>query len=164
MDLKTLADNMTEVLKKHGGKDVYTDPDGLEVLYDYMAAINLRLDLRAKDVNEGVEKLKEEICVLHGRLGAMQAKHNKLKQRLYPIRLLELSIRTDTLLANLGFKSLLTVSYYTESFFLRTPNFGRKSLNELKSVMEEFDLTFGDLCPDYPRIDNFNAEDYAENA
>ena len=33
---------------------------------------------------------------------------------------------------------------------LRTPNFGRKSLNEIKEVLQHMDLILGTSVPDWP--------------
>ena len=38
----------------------------------------------------------------------------------------------------------------TESEMLRTPNFGRKSLNEIKEVLAHMDLYLGMDIPDWP--------------
>ena len=41
-------------------------------------------------------------------------------------------------------------SQKTESEMLRTPNFGRKSLNEIKEVLQQMDLILGTSVPDWP--------------
>ena len=38
----------------------------------------------------------------------------------------------------------------TENEMLRTPNFGRKSLNEIREVLEIMGLTLGMVIPNWP--------------
>ncbi len=38
----------------------------------------------------------------------------------------------------------------SESEMLRTPNFGRKSLNEIKEVLQQMELNLGMSVPDWP--------------
>lgn len=72
---------------------------------------------------------------------------------------LELSVRSQNCLRNdntLYMGDLVTKS---ESDMLRTPNFGRKSLNELKEVLESMGLRFGMNVPEWPPE---NVEELAE--
>jgi len=56
---------------------------------------------------------------------------------------LELSVRSINCLQNANIDSIGELVQKTESEMLRTKNFGRKSLNELKEILEEMGLSFG---------------------
>ncbi|UCF89677.1 MAG: DNA-directed RNA polymerase subunit alpha [bacterium] len=56
---------------------------------------------------------------------------------------LELSVRSINCLQNANIGSIVELVKKTESEMLRTKNFGRKSLNELKEILEEMGLSFG---------------------
>lgn len=55
---------------------------------------------------------------------------------------LELSVRTVNCLKNAGIETIGELTRLSESDLLRIQNFGQKSLNELKDVLFESDLTF----------------------
>lgn len=56
---------------------------------------------------------------------------------------LELSVRSINCLQNAYIQSIGELVQKTESEMLKTKNFGRKSLNELKEILEEMGLAFG---------------------
>ena len=56
---------------------------------------------------------------------------------------LELSVRAYNCLKNAGIQTIRDLVQKTEAEMLRTKNFGRKSLNELKEVLRGFGLQFG---------------------
>ena len=56
---------------------------------------------------------------------------------------LELSVRSANCLKNDGIEFLGDLVVRNENDMLRTPNFGRKSLNELKSILNQYHLKFG---------------------
>jgi len=56
---------------------------------------------------------------------------------------LELSVRSYNCLKNAGIQTIRDLVQKTEAEMLRTKNFGRKSLNELKEVLRGFGLQFG---------------------
>ena len=56
---------------------------------------------------------------------------------------LELSMRTTNCLKGLGIKSIAELVQYSEQELLRTPKFGRKSLNEIKKELSMMGLNFG---------------------
>ncbi len=56
---------------------------------------------------------------------------------------LELSVRSANCLKNANIKSISELVQKTESEMLRTKNFGRKSLNEIKEVLSTMGLGFG---------------------
>ena len=63
---------------------------------------------------------------------------------------LELSVRSANCLKNDDIVYIGDLVQKTESEMLKTPNFGRKSLNEIKEVLEEMDLSLGIPLEDWP--------------
>lgn len=62
---------------------------------------------------------------------------------------LELSVRSANCLKNANIRYIGELVQKTESEMLKTKNFGRKSLNELKKVLEKMGLSFGMEIPDW---------------
>jgi len=56
---------------------------------------------------------------------------------------LELSVRSYNCLKNANIQTIGDLVQKTESEMLRTKNFGRKSLNEIKELLSSLGLTFG---------------------
>ncbi len=56
---------------------------------------------------------------------------------------LELSVRSYNCLKNANIQTILDLVQKTEAEMLRTKNFGRKSLNEIKEILSGLGLTFG---------------------
>ena len=56
---------------------------------------------------------------------------------------LELSVRSYNCLKNADIKTIADLVQKTESEMLKTKNFGRKSLNEIKEILSEMGLSFG---------------------
>ena len=56
---------------------------------------------------------------------------------------LELSVRSQNCLKNDGIIYVGDLVGKKESDMLKTPNFGKKSLNEIKNVLENLNLNFG---------------------
>jgi DNA-directed RNA polymerase subunit alpha len=63
---------------------------------------------------------------------------------------LELSVRSANCLRNENIIYIGDLVRKTEGDMLRTPNFGRKSLNEIKEILAKFNLRFGMDLPDWP--------------
>ena len=63
---------------------------------------------------------------------------------------LELSVRSANCLKNDNIIYIGDLVQKTESEMLRTPNFGRKSLNEIKEVLTQMELSLGMSVPDWP--------------
>lgn len=63
---------------------------------------------------------------------------------------LELSVRSANCLKNENIVYIGDLVQKTESELLRTPNFGRKSLNEIKEVLVEMGLELGMIVPEWP--------------
>ena len=66
-----------------------------------------------------------------------------------PVAELELSVRSANCLQNADIKFIGELVQRTEAEMLKTKNFGRKSLNEIKEILREMGLDFG------MRIENF---------
>lgn len=63
---------------------------------------------------------------------------------------LELSVRSANCLKNDNIVYIGDLVQKTEAEMLRTPNFGRKSLNEIKEVLTQMGLHLGIQVPDWP--------------
>ncbi|MBF0416902.1 MAG: DNA-directed RNA polymerase subunit alpha [Magnetococcales bacterium] len=78
---------------------------------------------------------------------------------------LELSVRSANCLKNDDIVYIGDLVQKTESEMLKTPNFGRKSLNEIKEVLEEMDLSLGMHLDGWPpeNIDDLAKQFEEEN-
>ena len=56
---------------------------------------------------------------------------------------LELSVRSANCLKNAGINTIGELVQKTEAEMLKTKNFGRKSLSEIKDILNEYNLNFG---------------------
>jgi DNA-directed RNA polymerase subunit alpha len=65
---------------------------------------------------------------------------------------LELTVRSQNCLQNAGVEYVYQLVQKTEGEMLKTRNFGRKSLNELKEILTELELSFG------MRLEGFKAD------
>ena len=63
---------------------------------------------------------------------------------------LELSVRSANCLKNDNIIYIGDLVQKTEADMLRTPNFGRKSLNEIKEVLAQMGLQLGMEIPNWP--------------
>ncbi|HEY3797141.1 MAG TPA: DNA-directed RNA polymerase subunit alpha C-terminal domain-containing protein, partial [Caulobacteraceae bacterium] len=63
---------------------------------------------------------------------------------------LELSVRSANCLKNDNIVYIGDLIQKTEAEMLRTPNFGRKSLNEIKEVLANMNLHLGMDVPNWP--------------
>jgi len=72
---------------------------------------------------------------------------------------LELSVRSGNCLKNDNIIYIGDLVQYSESEMLRTPNFGRKSLNEIKEVLGHMGLHLGMEIASWPPE---NIEDMAK--
>lgn len=83
---------------------------------------------------------------------------DKINDNLYrTVDELELSVRSANCLQNAGIKYIGELVQKTEGEMLKTKNFGRKSLNEIKEMLHEMGLGFG------IRIEGFDPETYFAN-
>ena len=60
-----------------------------------------------------------------------------------PVEDLELSVRSANCLKNAEINFIGDLAQKTDQEMLKTKNFGRKSLNEIKALLSEMDLTLG---------------------
>jgi DNA-directed RNA polymerase subunit alpha len=81
------------------------------------------------------------------------------KNLLRKVEELELSVRSANCLKNDNIVYIGDLVQKTEAEMLRTPNFGRKSLNEIKQVLEQMGLHLGMEIPNWPPE---NIEDLAK--
>ena len=70
---------------------------------------------------------------------------------------LELSVRSANCLKNANIKTIADLVQRTEGEMLKTKNFGRKSLNEIKEILNEMGLGFG------MKIDNEKLKNYEKS-
>ena len=82
----------------------------------------------------------------------IEEEREKLNENLYrSVDELELSVRSANCLKNAGIKLIGELVSRSEAEMLKTQNFGRKSLNEIKDILAEMGLTLGmklDCFPD----------------
>jgi len=75
----------------------------------------------------------------------------KINENLYrTVEELELSVRSANCLKNAGIKLIGELVSRSESEMLKTQNFGRKSLNEIKDILGEMGLTLGMKLDSFP--------------
>ncbi len=74
-----------------------------------------------------------------------------------PVEDLELSVRSANCLKNADIHFIGDLAQKTDQEMLKTKNFGRKSLNEIKALLSEMDLTLG------MKFDNWTPPDIKEN-
>lgn len=83
-----------------------------------------------------------------------EEKEEKLNENLFrSVSELELSVRSANCLKNANITLIGELVQKTESEMLKTKNFGRKSLNEIKSILEEMDLSLGMKLGNFPPIE-----------
>ena len=84
---------------------------------------------------------EEEIARLENRL--QQQTSSSQETLLRPVSELELSVRSANCLQNAKIKYIYELVSRTEGEMLRTKNFGRKSLNEIKDILSQMGLGLG---------------------
>jgi DNA-directed RNA polymerase subunit alpha len=75
--------------------------------------------------------------------GTEEAQREVNKHLLRSVNELELSVRAANCLKNANIKTIADLVQKTESEMLKTKNFGKKSLNEIKEILSEMGLTLG---------------------
>lgn len=82
---------------------------------------------------------------------AEQEQKSTLNENLFrPVDELELSVRSANCLKNADIKYIGELVQKTESEMLKTKNFGRKSLNEIRDLITEMGLDFGMQVDNFP--------------
>jgi len=85
---------------------------------------------------------------------------DNLNENLYKsVSELELSVRSANCLKNAEIDYIGELVQKTEAEMLKTRNFGRKSLNEIKEILTEMGLSLGQKLPDYNKPDRDIDED-----
>ena len=80
-----------------------------------------------------------------------EEEEEKLNENLFrPVSELELSVRSANCLKNANIRLIGELVQKTETEMLKTKNFGRKSLNEIKGIMEEMGLSLGITLDNFP--------------
>ena len=64
---------------------------------------------------------------------------------------LDLSVRSANCLQNAGIEFIYQLVEKTEAEMLKTKNFGRKSLNEIKEILSELGLSLGMKLHNFPK-------------
>jgi DNA-directed RNA polymerase subunit alpha len=64
---------------------------------------------------------------------------------------LELSVRSQNCLQNAGIEYIWQLVEKSEAEMLKTKNFGRKSLNEIKEILSDLDLSLGTKLHNFPK-------------
>ena len=90
----------------------------------------------------------DEPEIQHDQSSAEQLSFNS--NLLKKVEELELSVRSANCLKNDNIIYIGDLVQKSESEMLRTPNFGRKSLNEIKEVLQQMELNLGMSVPDWP--------------
>ena len=81
----------------------------------------------------------------------VEVKEERLNENLFrPVSELELSVRSANCLKNANITLIGELVQKTEAEMLKTKNFGRKSLNEIKGILEDMDLSLGMKLDNFP--------------
>jgi len=89
-----------------------------------------------------------------------EEEEEKLNENLFkPVSELELSVRSANCLKNANIALIGELVQKTEAEMLKTKNFGRKSLNEIKGILEDMGLSLGMKLDNFPGERNSNTED-----
>ena len=96
-----------------------------------------------------------------------EEKEEKLNENLFrPVSELELSVRSANCLKNANITLIGELVQKTEGEMLKTKNFGRKSLNEIKSILEDMGLSLGMKLDNFPpaeeQVEDENEEESAD--
>lgn len=89
----------------------------------------------------------------------------KMNENLFrPVSELELSVRSANCLKNAEISLIGELVQKTEAEMLKTKNFGRKSLNEIKTILSEMGLSLGMKLDDFPptKAEKENGEEEKE--
>jgi len=83
-----------------------------------------------------------------------EEKEEKLNENLFrSVSELELSVRSSNCLKNANITLIGELVQKTETEMLKTKNFGRKSLNEIKAILDEMGLSLGMKLDNFPPAD-----------
>ncbi len=105
--------------------------------------LQIFINLEEEDEDEGVETLPVEVS--DEEKGALYEKLNKSVDEM------ELSVRSYNCLKNANIKTIGELVQKSEGEMLKTKNFGRKSLNEIKDILANMGLSLGMRIEDWPQ-------------
>lgn len=89
-----------------------------------------------------------------------EEKEEKLNENLFrPVSELELSVRSANCLKNANITLIGELVQKTEAEMLKTKNFGRKSLNEIKAILDEMGLYLGMKLDNFPGVGDVDMRD-----
>ncbi|MEM7589473.1 MAG: DNA-directed RNA polymerase subunit alpha, partial [Myxococcota bacterium] len=92
-------------------------------------------------------------------LSQVEGEQSQLNEHLLrPVSELKLSVRSSHCLANAGVHQVGDLVQRTESEMLKTKNFGRKSLKEIKETLEQMGLSLGMHLSNWPPEDKKEGE------
>jgi DNA-directed RNA polymerase subunit alpha len=78
-------------------------------------------------------------------------KKNKINEHLFrSVDELELSVRSNNCLKNANIRTIGELVQKTDAEMLKTRNFGKKSLNEIKAILLEMGLSLGMKLENFP--------------
>ncbi len=122
--------------------DVYTDgsvrPDDAVAYAAKILKEQLQIFINFDEEVEAVEEFVSE-------------ESRKINENLYrSVDELELSVRSANCLKNANIHLIGDLVQKTEAEMLKTQNFGRKSLNEIKDILAEMGLTLGMVLENFP--------------
>ena len=89
---------------------------------------------------------------------------DRLNENLFrPVSELELSVRSANCLKNAEITMIGELVQKTEGEMLKTKNFGRKSLNEIKTILTEMGLSLGMKIDKFPSVPSDDIDDEEES-
>jgi DNA-directed RNA polymerase subunit alpha len=84
--------------------------------------------------------------------GEERPSDSQVNENLYkPVAELDLSVRSANCLQNAGIEYIWQLVEKTEPEMLKTKNFGRKSLNEIKELLADMGLSLGMKLHNFPK-------------
>ena len=105
--------------------------------------LQIFINLEEEDEEEGIETPPVEVS--DEEKGALYEKLNKSVDEM------ELSVRSYNCLKNANIRTIGELVQKTEGEMLKTKNFGRKSLNEIKEILANMGLSLGMKLDDWPQ-------------
>ena len=121
----------------------------ITILTNGSSAPDIALGLAARILQEQLQifiNFEEEQLVEEKKKDELPFDKNMLKK----VNELELSVRSQNCLKNTEIEFVGDLVTKTEAEMLKTPNFGRKSLNEIIEVLASLGLKFGLNVPEWP--------------
>ncbi len=149
--------NFTVTSARVGQRTDY-DKLNLEVWTDGSVLPEDSIALAAKILKEHMNIFINFIEDAEEDLEEVEEQREELNENLLrPVSELELSVRSSNCLKNADIKYIGDLVQKTEIEMLKTKNFGRKSLNEIKEILNEMGLRFG------MKLENWPPEDLTES-